>query len=179
MVIQAPPVPISVSGNQPVSTSSQDCLIEVDYSGCRQINSTAPRGILKHLSASSSTDSQFPRFDLDSPLSLASATETWIDRKQVRFTSALSQSGAEWQDGKELGEHSVLDNDSLSERENSRLNSRDLENTYSSPITHRALPSLSLADSQEAELTCKDEAGQHEHDAGRDQEFGGKAFMKN
>eukprot|EP00064_Thunnus_orientalis_P000558 superscaffoldBa00000028_g559 len=88
--------------NQAVCTSSQDCFLEVDRSAGRQIISAAPRGILKRLSTSSSTDSLLSRLDLQSPVSLDSPTETWIDRKQVRFSSTVSRSGVEWQDGKEL-----------------------------------------------------------------------------
>ncbi|KAM9499634.1 uncharacterized protein sytl2a isoform 5-T5 [Salvelinus alpinus] len=45
-------------------------------------------------------------------------TLVWIDRKQVRFGPAVSRSSVEWptemQDGKELGEHSLLDLDCTS-----------------------------------------------------------------
>ncbi|AWP00568.1 putative synaptotagmin-like protein 2 [Scophthalmus maximus] len=123
-------VPVPIPENTAVA-NSQDCFVEVDGAAGRETNCAAPRGILKHLSTSSSTDSLLSPLDLQSPVSPDSPTETWMDRKQVKFSSMVSQSGEEWQNGKELGEHSLLDNDSIapSEMENSCLNNSYLDNT--------------------------------------------------
>lgn len=159
--------------NQAVCTSSQDCLVEVDGPAGRQINSAAPRGILKRLSTSSSTDSLFSRLDPQSPVSLGSPTETWIDRKQVRFSSTVGQSGAEWQDGTELGEHSLLDVDSITPSETE--NNNNLENDGRTTAgTHRPLLLQDQVDSQEGELSCKNLQKQ---DAGQHQVLGGKSFI--
>lgn len=96
-----------------VSSSSQDSFVEEGRPGGQQTNLAASRGILKHLSTSTSTDSLFSCLDLQSPVSLDSPTESWIDRKQVRFSSKVGQSGVEWQDGTELGENSLLDVNSI------------------------------------------------------------------
>lgn len=68
-----------------------------------------PRGILK--SISSSSDSPQSQLDSHSPVSTEPLTEPWMDRKQVRFSPAVGCSSVKCQDGKELGEHSLLDVD--------------------------------------------------------------------
>ncbi|XP_042286889.1 synaptotagmin-like protein 2 isoform X1 [Thunnus maccoyii] len=152
--------------NQAVCTSSQDCFLEVDRSAGRQIISAAPRGILKRLSTSSSTDSLLSRLDLQSPVSLDSPTETWIDRKQVRFSSTVSRSGVEWQDGKELGEHSLLDVDLIVSSETENNSNLENDGRTTTTGTHRPLLTQSQADLQEGELSCKNlqkqDPGQHQ-----------------
>ncbi|XP_070772893.1 synaptotagmin-like protein 2 isoform X2 [Enoplosus armatus] len=159
---------IPMPENRAGGTSSQVCFVELDGPGGTQTNAAAPRGILKHLSASSSTDSLFSRLDPPGPVSLDSPTETWIDRKQVRFSSTVAQAGAEWQDGKELGEHSLLDVDSVTPSEVE--NNSDLENTGSTAVgTCRPLLSQSQVDFQEGVLNSKNEAYLQEQDAGQHQ----------
>ncbi len=159
-----------------VSPSSQDCLVEVDGPGGTLTNCAAPRGILKRLSTSSSMDSLFSRLDLQSPVFQDSPSETWIDRKQVRFTSMVVRSGVEWQDGKELGEHSLLDVDSIAPSE--AENNSDLENTDTTTVgTRRPLLSQSQVDAQEGELNCKNGAYLQEQEAGQHQVLGGKSFI--
>lgn len=124
--------PVPQSASVPMSVvsqhfSGQDCFIEESEPTGRQTNSAASRGILKHMPSSSSTDSLCSQLDPPSPKAPDSPTETisaqdreapgWIDRKQVRISTAVGCSGIEWQDGKELGEHSVLDVDSIAPSE--------------------------------------------------------------
>ncbi|TDH04535.1 hypothetical protein EPR50_G00133750 [Perca flavescens] len=159
-------VPMPMPENREVITSSQPCFVEENGQGDQQTNTAAPRGILKHLSTSSSTDSLFSRLDLQSPVSLDSLPETWIDRKQVRFSSTVGWSELEWQDGKELGEHSLLDVDSVTPSE--LENNSDLDHTGSTTVgTRRPLLRQSQVDSQEGELICKDEASLQEQEAGQ------------
>ncbi|KAI3373680.1 hypothetical protein L3Q82_021958 [Scortum barcoo] len=153
-----------------VGTSLQDCFVEVDGPGDRLTNCAVPRGILKHLSTSSSTDSLFSHLDLQSPVSQDSPSETWIDRKHVRFSSMVVQSGVEWQDGKELGEHSLLDVDFITPSEE---NNSDLGDTGGTAVgTHSPLLNQSQVDSQEGELNCKNEACLQEQEAGQHQVVG-------
>lgn len=159
--------------NQAVLTSSQDCFVEVDGPAGRQINSTSLRGILKHLSTSSSTDSLLSHLDSQSSVNLDSPTDTWVDRKQVRFSSTVAQSGVEWQDGKELGEHGLLDVDSFAPSETE--NNSDLENDDRTTAgTHGPLIQQNQADSQESELSCENLQTQ---DAVQHQVLGGKSFI--
>lgn len=83
----------------------------------------------------------------------------------------VGQSSVEWHDGKELGEYSVLDVDSIAPFEVE--NNRDLENTVSTTVrTGRPLVRQSKVDSQEGEQILQEqEAGQH-------QVPGGKSFTK-
>ncbi|XP_068456449.1 synaptotagmin-like protein 2 isoform X2 [Clinocottus analis] len=141
--------------NNAVSTSSQDCFVEEDGPGGQQTNSAAPQSILKHLS----TDSLFS-------VSLDFSTESWIDRKQVRFSSKAGQSGGEWQDGKELGENSLLDIDSITPSE--AENNSDLMDTARAPVgTPRPLFKQNQLDSQEGELNGKYESNLQEQEAGQ------------
>ncbi|XP_040907135.1 synaptotagmin-like protein 2 isoform X3 [Toxotes jaculatrix] len=175
LVSQNASVPMPMQGCRTVSTSSQDSFVEVDGPGGKQTNCPAPRGILKNLSTSSSTDSLSSHLDPQNPVSLDSPTETWTDRKQVRFSSMVSQSTAEWQDGKELGEHGLLDIDSFapSETENNYLHNRDLENTGNAATgAHRPLLKQSHVDSQEGELSHQNEADLREQEADQDQVLG-------
>lgn len=171
-------VPMPMPENREVITSSQHCFFEEDRQGDQQTNTAAPRGILKRLSISSSTDSLFSHLDLQSPASLDSLSETWIDRKQVRFSYTVGWSGVEWQDGKELGEHSLLDVDSITPSE--LESNSDLDHTGSTTVgTCRPLLRQSQVDSQEGELNCKDEASLQEQEAGQHPVLGGKSFIQN
>ncbi|KAE8288111.1 Synaptotagmin-like protein 2 [Larimichthys crocea] len=142
--------------NSSVSNSSQ----EVDGPEDRETNfPVSPRGILKHLFTYSPLDSPFSHLDPQSPVSLNSPTETW---KQVRFSSVVGQSSVDWHDGKELGEYSVLDVDSIAPSEVE--NNRNLEHTVSTTVrTGRPLVRQSKVDSQEGEQILQEqEAGQHQ-----------------
>ncbi|XP_078122911.1 uncharacterized protein sytl2a isoform X3 [Sander vitreus] len=159
-------VPMPMPENREVITSSQHCFFEEEGQGDQQTNTDAPRDILKRLSISSSTDSLFSHLDLQSPASLDSLSETWIDRKQVRFSSTVGWSGVEWHDGKELGEHSLLDFESITPSE--LESNSDLDHTGSTTVgTRRPLLRQSQVDSQEGELNCKDEASLQEQEAGQ------------
>uniref|UniRef100_UPI0037E8F903 uncharacterized protein sytl2a isoform X2 n=1 Tax=Semicossyphus pulcher TaxID=241346 RepID=UPI0037E8F903 len=147
-------VSILMCENRAVNTTSVGCFVETDGPGGRQTTSAGPRSILKHLSPSSSSDSLFPRLDQPSPVSLDSPTETWLDRKQVRFSSMVSQSGVDRHDGKELGEHSLLDVDCIAPSEDGN----DSANTGSTGAgTHRPSHKIQV-DSQEDELNLKNDS---------------------
>ncbi|KAM3868716.1 uncharacterized protein sytl2a [Diretmus argenteus] len=167
-VTQNAPVPVPVAKTSKAINRSQDApdssTVEVDESAGRQTNSAAPRGILKHMSSSSSTDSHCSWPDPHSPVSLDSPTQTsiavdreaagWIDRKQVRFCLAFGQSRVEWQHGKELGEHSLLDVDLITASEEE--NSTDLVNTGSTVAgTRRTLLKQRQVDLDEGDLSCE------------------------
>uniref|UniRef100_A0A8D2ZQY4 Synaptotagmin-like protein 2 n=1 Tax=Scophthalmus maximus TaxID=52904 RepID=A0A8D2ZQY4_SCOMX len=166
-------VPVPIPENTAVA-NSQDCFVEVDGAAGRETNCAAPRGILKHLSTSSSTDSLLSPLDLQSPVSPDSPTETWMDRKQVKFSSMVSQSGEEWQNGKELGEHSLLDNDSIapSEMENSCLNNSYLDNTDSTATDTQILNQSGVDLQEGGAVRLETEANQREQEAGRHQVLG-------
>ncbi|XP_041749599.1 synaptotagmin-like protein 2 isoform X3 [Coregonus clupeaformis] len=137
--IQSAPLLMPVPKTRTIINKSQDSLLESP--AARQASFPAPRSILKQ---SSSTDSlQFrnacsrqpepqspqtlhsPSGVLEPPSDTFPAREReplgWIDRKQVRFGPAVSRTSVEWptemQDGKELGEHSLLDLDCTSHPE--------------------------------------------------------------
>ncbi|KAG7237383.1 hypothetical protein INR49_032428 [Caranx melampygus] len=141
LVTQNASIPMSMPENTTTSTSSQDCFVEVEGPGDRHTNSAAaaaaaaPRGILKRMSTSSSIDSLVSHLDVQSPVGLDSPPETSIDRRQVRFSNMVSHIEDEWQHGKELGEHCLLDVDPVasSETENSDLNNHDLEDSDRRP----------------------------------------------
>ncbi|KAK7904303.1 hypothetical protein WMY93_016910 [Mugilogobius chulae] len=86
-----------------------------------------PRGILKQLSDSAVLDPQTLDFRAESP------PDPWADRKQVRFSSALSGSSAKRQDGKEIGEHSLLDVDTFTPTEEGRSDGKDSTSTADGP----------------------------------------------
>ncbi|XP_035035232.2 synaptotagmin-like protein 2 isoform X3 [Hippoglossus stenolepis] len=176
LVTQNASVPMPMPENTALGTSSQDYFAEVDGPVGRQPNSSALRGILKHLYTSTSADSLLSPLDLQNPVILDSPTEIWIDRKQVRFSSMVSQSGVEWQNGKELGEHSLLDLDSItpSEMENNHVNNSYLEKTVCTTSgTHRPILNQCGVDSQEAEVSFRNEANLQEQEAGQQQVLGG------
>ncbi|XP_060912068.1 synaptotagmin-like protein 2 isoform X2 [Labrus mixtus] len=133
------------------SPSSEESFVEID-GGVGQMTSAAPRSILKHLSPSSSSDSLFPRLDPQSTFSPDSPSESWMDRKQVRFSSMIARSGLDRQDGKELGEHGLLDVDFTAPAED-QCNIKDSTDSD----THR-LSDKSHIDSEEEELTGKNES---------------------
>ncbi|XP_071378404.1 synaptotagmin-like protein 2 isoform X3 [Centroberyx affinis] len=180
-VTQNAPVPMPVAKKRTSINKSQDSLIEVDESAGRQTNSAAPRGILKHMSSSSSADSLYSCLSLQSPVSLDSPSESiaareardrealgWIDRKQVRFCSAIGRSGVEWQDGKELGEHSVLDVDSIAPYEEE--NYTDLVNAgYTAAGKRKPLLKQREVDLDEGDLSCERGENLQNHDAGQHQ----------
>lgn len=148
---------ISMPENRAVGTSSQDYFPEVDGPADGQPISAVPRGILKHLSTSSSPDSLFCCLEPQNPGSLDSPPETCIDRKQVRFSPMVGRRRADWQNGKELGEHSLLDNDAIAPS-GVELNS-SIENAATNPVSeHRPLLSHGLLDAQEDDLNYKNEA---------------------
>ncbi|TKS83847.1 Synaptotagmin-like protein 2 [Collichthys lucidus] len=144
--------PFTQSAYDPINSSVSISSQEVYEPDDRETNSpVSPRGILKHLFTYSPLDFPFSQLDPQSPVSLNSPTETW---KQVRFSSVVGQSSVEWHDGKELGEHSVLDVDSIAPSE--------LEHTVSTTVhTGRPLVRQSNVDSQE-QILQEHEAGQHQ-----------------
>uniref|UniRef100_UPI003AAEA65A synaptotagmin-like protein 2 isoform X3 n=1 Tax=Centroberyx gerrardi TaxID=166262 RepID=UPI003AAEA65A len=182
-VAQNASVPMPVAKKRTSINKSQDSLIEVDEldSAGRQTNSAAPRGILKHMSSSSSADSLYSCLSLQSPVSLDSPSESiaateardrealgWIDRKQVRFCSAIGRSGVEWQDGKELGEHSVLDVDSIAPYEEE--NNTDLVNAgYTAAGKRKPLLKQREVDLDEGDLSCERGENLQSQDAGQHQ----------
>ncbi|KAM4620513.1 uncharacterized protein sytl2a isoform 1-T1 [Polymixia lowei] len=146
-------------------------LIEVDGPSGRQTN--APRGILKHMSRSSSTDSLKSQLAPQSPVSPDSPTETspardqeslgWIDRKQVRFCSEAGSE--EWQDGKEVGEHSLLDRDVITPTEEEQ--NTGLVNTSNTTAgIRRPLLKQREVDEDEGGLSCERGSKVQKQDAG-------------
>lgn len=94
--------------NGGLTFSTQDSAAGVEGSGGSQTDPAAPCGILKHPSATGPTD-----HDWTSMISTSSSPETWTDRKQVRFSPEVTRKRTKLQSGKELGEHSVLDVDTI------------------------------------------------------------------
>lgn len=94
--------------NEVLTFSTQDWTADVERSGERQTDPVAPCGILKQSSATGSMD-----HDWTGPVSPSSSAETWTDRKQVRFSPEVTRRRTKLQRGKELGEHSVLDVDTI------------------------------------------------------------------
>lgn len=151
-----------------VSPGAQDYCDDVDGPEGTQADSLVPRGILKRLSTSSSTDSLFCRLDLQSLHNMDTPVDTWIDRKQVRFSSSVGRSRVEWQGGKELGEHSLLDVDCITPTAVENL--CNLDSTVSSNVsTCKPLLEQGLLGSQDGELLCKPEAHLQEQEAGQQQ----------
>ncbi|CAJ1064508.1 synaptotagmin-like protein 2 [Xyrichtys novacula] len=140
--------------NEEPLSSCDDCLSHIDGPGGRHTISSAPRSILKHLSPSSSTNSLFACLELPSPDSLDYPSETWIDRKQVRFSSMVSRGGLDLQDGRELGEHSLLDVDFIAPPEDK--NNTGIRGSVSED-THGLSPGNQVI-SQEEERNSKNEA---------------------
>ncbi|XP_054611754.1 synaptotagmin-like protein 2 isoform X2 [Dunckerocampus dactyliophorus] len=143
--------------NKGFTSPSQDYLFEVDELSDTHISSADPRGFLNHMSPSSSTNCDIePR----SPGITVGNTETWIDRKNVRFSPILFQKEMK-QDGKELGEYRMLDFDLIDPSD--IQNEINLENN----IRGACIPLLkqNTIDSVEAELKCvvlqKHVSGQH------------------
>ncbi|XP_010766157.1 muscle M-line assembly protein unc-89-like [Notothenia coriiceps] len=147
------------------SICSHDCSVEEDGPWAQQNNSAALRGILKHLSLCSPADLLLSPLDL-SPGSLDPPAEAWIDRKQVRFSPTVGRHDVEWLQGKELGEHSLLDIDSNTPCHTE--NNSDLEKSGGTAVGP-CMPSLyqSKVDLQEGELSCKNEANLQKQEAGQ------------
>lgn len=181
LVTQNASVPMSMPENT-ASTSSQDCCDELEEPEGRHSDSAAaaPRSILKRMSTSSSTDSLSSYLDLQSPAGLDPPAETSMDRRQVRFSNMVSHIAEEWQDGKELGEHGLLDVDTVvsSEMENCDLNNHDLEESdRRTTDDHELILSENGADAQESEPSCKNEAEFKEPEAEQQQVLSGKKPM--
>lgn len=172
-VTQTASVPLPMHEIRAISTRTQDCFAAVDRPGDQQTSAAAPCGILKHLSTSSSSDSPFPHLDTQSPVSLDSPSEILVDKKQVRFCPTVSRSRVEWQHGKELGEHSLLDIDSMAPSEAEAHG--DFENTVSNTV--KPLLRQSTLDYQEDYLNCKNEADLQLRETAQHQAFDGKSFM--
>lgn len=105
------------------STTNEDKNADVDDPEGRQLNLVTPRGILKYML--SPTDS--PDVESQSSVSAECPIEAWTDRKQVRFSSVKRQ------DGKELGEHSLLDVDLFTPSETENNTEAGNKNTSNSP----------------------------------------------
>ncbi|KAL0994566.1 hypothetical protein UPYG_G00124090 [Umbra pygmaea] len=134
---------------------SQESLVESP--AIKPASSPSPRSIIKHSPSFNSDD--FPQvrpvcsrqpephsfqtllspsrvLEPSSDTLLAREREClgWIDRKQVRFDPAVGKSGldcsTEMQDGKELGEHSLLDLDLTSHPVGEKMDLLDTSDTY-------------------------------------------------
>lgn len=170
---QSESVPTPTPKNEALGSSSgsHDWIPEVEEPGGRQTNTAAPCGILKHLPALSSTDTLLSQQGRTSPVSPGSPSEAWIDRKQVRFSPMVAHSRLEWQRGKELGEHSVLDVDSITPSlldEDSDLQSCTVRTC--DPFLHQ-----STLDAQEGDLTCGNKAEVQEQQSAQPQLTDGKS----
>lgn len=154
------------------SSGSHDWIPEVEEPGGRQTNTAAPCGILKHLPTPSSTDILLSQQDGTSPVSPGSPSEAWIDRKQVRFSPMVAHSRSEWQRGKELGEHSVLDVDTIAP---SLLDvNSDAESCTVS--THGPFLRQNALDAQEGDLTCGKKSEVQEQQSAQLQLVDGKSY---
>ncbi|XP_055082791.1 synaptotagmin-like protein 2 isoform X1 [Periophthalmus magnuspinnatus] len=98
------------------SITNYDINMGTDDAGDRS-NDASPKSILKHLSDTLVLNERNSA-QAESPL------EQWVDRKQVRFSSVLSGSSVK-HDGKEVGEHSLLDVDSIAPQEEERKDGED------------------------------------------------------
>ncbi|KAL3042137.1 hypothetical protein OYC64_020146 [Pagothenia borchgrevinki] len=163
LITQNASVLMAMPEHRAFSICSHDCSVEKDGPWAQQNNSAALRGILKHLSLCSPADPLLSPLDL-SPGSLDPPAEAWIDRKQVRFSPAVGRHDVEWLQGKELGEHSLLDIDSNTPCHTE--NNSDLEKS-GGPAVGPCMPSLyqSKVDLQEGEL--KNEANLQKQEAGQ------------
>lgn len=93
----------------------------------------------------------------------------------MRFSPTAGRTRVEWQDGKDLGEHSLLDIDTIAPSEAEK--NSDLENTVSTTVsTCRSLLSQGPLDAQEGDLNLKNEADLQEQEAAQHQVFEGKSF---
>ncbi|KAK1882289.1 Synaptotagmin-like protein 2 [Dissostichus eleginoides] len=173
LITQNASVLMAMPEHRAFSICSHDCSVEEDGAWAQQNNSAALRGILKHLSLCSAADPLLSPLlsPLDlSPGSLDPPAEAWIDRKQVRFSPTVGRHDVEWLQGKELGEHSLLDIDSNTPCHTE--NNSDLEKSGGTAVGP-CMPSLyqSKVDLQEGELSCKNEANLQKQEAGQ-QVFG-------
>lgn len=99
-------VPRPAAENTAVSIGRRGRSAEVDRPGGGE-NDAPTHGIPKHRPGASST----AHLDPQNPVNHVSSTQAWRDRKRVRLSSADAPRRAAWRDGKELGEHSLLDMD--------------------------------------------------------------------
>lgn len=99
-------VPRPAEENTAVSIGRWDRSAEVDRPGGGD-NDTPTHGIPEHQPIASSTAHLEPR----NPVDQVSSAQTWRGRKQLRLSSEDAPRRAAWRDGKELGEHGLLDMD--------------------------------------------------------------------
>lgn len=106
---------------------SQDSSVDRNGPSCKQGVTLVPRGILKNNSISSSCSSSNDSLPPQSPqraeplspidhlgsYSSGSASGSWLDRKHVRFSGIDRGRNPALQNGRELGEHGLLDHDSV------------------------------------------------------------------
>ncbi|XP_029704771.1 synaptotagmin-like protein 2 isoform X3 [Takifugu rubripes] len=116
--------PPPVAENLAVSIRRQGCSAEVDRPEARKNITPATRGVPEHVLAASGAVLHAP-LDPQDPVKPASSAESSSDRKQVRPSSTDAPARAAWRDGKELGEHTLLDMDrmALAEAEGGDLES--------------------------------------------------------
>lgn len=94
--------PPPVAENSTVSIHRQGCSAEVDRPEARKNITPATHGVPEHVLAASGTV-QHAHLDPQNPVKCVSSAETSSDRKHP--------ARAAWRDGKELGEHTLLDMD--------------------------------------------------------------------
>ncbi|XP_076131293.1 synaptotagmin-like protein 2 isoform X2 [Alosa pseudoharengus] len=125
---------------------SGDYSVDRNRPARKSVATPAPRGILKHCnsissssSSSSSNDSLPPHsnynqkteplspVDLPDSPSSGSSSGCWLDRKQVRFSGIVRGRNPVLQNGRELGEHDLLDHDRvvLSDEEEGQTDKSD------------------------------------------------------
>lgn len=116
--------PPPVAEKAAVSSRRQGCSAEVDRPGAPKNITPATHGVLGHvLAASGAVLHAHP--DPQNPVKPVSSAETSSGRKQARPSSADAPARAARRDGKELGEHTLLDMDhmALTEAEGGDLES--------------------------------------------------------
>ncbi|XP_034034736.1 uncharacterized protein sytl2a isoform X2 [Thalassophryne amazonica] len=167
---------ITMTGTPKFGTSPQDWYVGVDVPEGRHDNFSASRGILKHMSTSSFTDSLCSSLELQSSVSLDSPEPFpdrngedlgWLDRKQVRVGSPAGG----LQDVKILGEYSSLDVNSVT---NNQVGNDGLVNPGSATAaTRRPFLKQEHVDSREGELCCTRDTILQKQDADKKQVIGG------
>lgn len=104
--------PPPVAENSAVSIRRQGCSAEVDRPGARKNITPATRGVSEHVLAASGAVLHAHLHPQDPEKSVCSA-ETSSGRKRARPSSTDAPARTAWRDGKELGEHTVLDTDCM------------------------------------------------------------------